>query len=30
MIEDRQKNMNMTDEHKKMIINKIIEIIFDE
>jgi len=30
MIHDRQKNMNMSDEHKKKIINKIIENMFDE
>ena len=30
MIEDRQKNMNMTDQHKKMILDKIIEIMFNE
>ena len=30
MIEDRQKNMNMTDQHKKMILDKIIEIMFIE
>ena len=30
MIHNRQKNMNMTDEHKKIIINKIFNDIFDE
>lgn len=30
MIHDRQKNMNMPDEHKKILINKIFNDIFDE
>ena len=30
MIHDRQKNMNMPDEHKKILINKIFEDIFVE
>ena len=30
MIHERQKNMNMSDEHKKKIINKIVEIMFNE
>jgi len=30
MIHDRQKNMNMTDEDKKILINKIFKDIFDE
>ena len=30
MIHDRQKNMNMPDEDKKILINKIFKDIFDE
>lgn len=30
MIHDRQKNMNMPDQDKKILINKIFKDIFDE